>query len=94
MVESSYTQLPRPALALRLFEERKTHNYVPNSLEIGKQDKRKRFINLFTLLTSSEGTIRKDFAVNIEKNSTHGSDAPDTAAFEISYFFSETEILS
>ncbi len=42
---------------------------------------------------AAEGTIRKDFAVNIEKNSTHGSDAPDTAAFEISYFFSETEIV-
>ena len=39
------------------------------------------------------GTIRKDFAVNIEKNSTHGSDSADNAAFEISYFFSETEIL-
>jgi nucleoside-diphosphate kinase len=42
---------------------------------------------------AAEGTIRKDFAVNIEKNSTHGSDATDTAAFEISYFFSETEIV-
>jgi nucleoside-diphosphate kinase len=42
---------------------------------------------------AAEGTIRKDFAVNIEKNSTHGSDAPDTAAFEISYFFSQTEIV-
>ena len=41
----------------------------------------------------ADGTIRKDFAVNIEKNSTHGSDAPDTAAFEISYFFSQTEIV-
>ncbi len=42
---------------------------------------------------AADGTIRKDFAVNIEKNSTHGSDAPDTAAFEISYFFSQTEIV-
>lgn len=40
------------------------------------------------------GTIRKEFAVNIEKNSTHGSDSAENAAFEISYFFSETEILS
>ena len=37
-------------------------------------------------------TIRKDFAIDIEKNSTHGSDAPDTASFEISYFFNPTEI--
>ncbi|MDC0206238.1 nucleoside-diphosphate kinase [Nitrospinae bacterium] len=40
------------------------------------------------------GTIRKDFALNIEKNSTHGSDSAENAVFEISYFFSETEILS
>ena len=42
---------------------------------------------------SKEGTIRKDFAVSIEKNSTHGSDSAENAAFELSYFFSETEIL-
>ena len=40
------------------------------------------------------GTIRKDFALNIEKNSTHGSDSAENAVFEISYFFSESEILS
>ena len=40
------------------------------------------------------GTIRKDFALNIEKNSTHGSDSAENAVFETSYFFSETEILS
>ena len=38
------------------------------------------------------GTIRKDFAENIERNSVHGSDATETAAFEMSYFFSQTEI--
>ena len=43
---------------------------------------------------AAAGTIRKDFAVNIEKNSTHGSDSAENAAFEMSYFFSETEILS
>jgi nucleoside-diphosphate kinase len=37
------------------------------------------------------GTIRKEFAVDLEKNSVHGSDAPETAAFEIKYFFSELE---
>ena len=42
---------------------------------------------------AAAGTIRKDFAVNIEKNSTHGSDSAENAAFEMSYFFSETEIL-
>lgn len=42
---------------------------------------------------AKEGTIRKDFAVNIEKNSTHGSDSAENAAFEMSFFFSETEII-
>ena len=39
------------------------------------------------------GTIRKDFAKNIEENSSHGSDAPETAAFEIPYFFSALELV-
>jgi nucleoside-diphosphate kinase len=33
------------------------------------------------------GTLRKDFGKSIENNATHGSDAPDTAAYEIGYFF-------
>ncbi len=41
---------------------------------------------------AEEGTIRKDFATDIEKNVVHGSDAPETAAFEISYFFNALEI--
>lgn len=42
---------------------------------------------------ADEGTIRKDFAENIEANSVHGSDAPETAAEEISYWFAATEIV-
>ena len=42
---------------------------------------------------AAEGTIRKDFAENIEANSVHGSDSPETAAQEISYWFAETEII-
>lgn len=42
---------------------------------------------------ADEGTIRKDFAENIEANSVHGSDAPETAAEEISYYFSQLEIV-
>ena len=38
------------------------------------------------------GTIRKEFAVNLEKNSVHGSDAAETAEFEIKYFFSNLEV--
>ena len=39
------------------------------------------------------GTLRKEFAESIERNATHGSDAPDTAAFEIGYFFSGVELI-
>jgi nucleoside-diphosphate kinase len=39
------------------------------------------------------GTIRKLFATDIERNAIHGSDGPDTAAFEIAYFFNRIEIL-
>ena len=42
---------------------------------------------------AAPGTIRKDFAESIEANSVHGSDAADTAAKEISFFFSELEIV-
>ncbi len=42
---------------------------------------------------AEEGTIRKDFAESIEANSVHGSDAAESAAREISFFFSETEIV-
>jgi nucleoside-diphosphate kinase len=38
------------------------------------------------------GTIRKDFGTSIERNATHGSDAPETAAFEIGYFFAGVEL--
>lgn len=40
---------------------------------------------------AEDGTIRKEFAIDIEKNSVHGSDATETAKFEINYFFSELE---
>jgi nucleoside-diphosphate kinase len=36
---------------------------------------------------ATEGTIRREFATDIEKNVVHGSDSPETAAFEIGYFF-------
>ena len=42
---------------------------------------------------AAPGTIRKDFAESIEANSVHGSDSPETAAVEIGYFFSGTEIV-
>lgn len=42
---------------------------------------------------AEKGTIRADFASSIEKNIVHGSDAPETAAFEIGYFFNRFEIV-
>ena len=42
---------------------------------------------------AAEGTIRKDFAENVEINTVHGSDAPETAAAEIRFFFSEREMI-
>jgi nucleoside-diphosphate kinase len=43
---------------------------------------------------ADKGTIRADFADNIEQNVVHGSDGPDTAATEIAYFFSSLDIVS
>jgi nucleoside-diphosphate kinase len=42
---------------------------------------------------AAEGTIRKKFAESIERNAVHGSDAPETAAQEIPFFFSTAELL-
>jgi nucleoside-diphosphate kinase len=42
---------------------------------------------------AAAGTIRKDFAESIEANSVHGSDAPETAAREIGFFFAEVDIV-
>jgi nucleoside-diphosphate kinase len=42
---------------------------------------------------AAEGTIRKRFAASIERNCVHGSDAPETAAVEIPFFFSSAELL-
>jgi len=42
---------------------------------------------------AAAGTIRKDFAESIEANSVHGSDAPETAAHEIRFFFCELDIV-
>lgn len=41
---------------------------------------------------AGSGSLRKDFGQSIERNATHGSDAPDTAAFELGYFFRGMEI--
>jgi len=42
---------------------------------------------------ADEGTLRRQYGSNIERNATHGSDAPETAAAEIAYFFSGVELV-
>ena len=56
----------------------------------------KRYRNLMGATNYKEaeaGTIRRDFATDIERNIVHGSDSQETASFEINYFFSELEIV-
>lgn len=43
---------------------------------------------------AAEASIRRDFGTNVERNATHGSDAPETARWEIGFFFSEQELRS
>jgi nucleoside-diphosphate kinase len=43
---------------------------------------------------ADEGTLRREFGTDVERNATHGSDAPETAAVEIAYFFNMLEICS
>lgn len=41
---------------------------------------------------ADEGSIRRDFGTNVERNATHGSDAPETARWEIAFFFGELDL--
>jgi nucleoside-diphosphate kinase len=41
---------------------------------------------------AAAGSVRHDFGTNVERNATHGSDAPDTARWEIAFFFGELEL--
>jgi nucleoside-diphosphate kinase len=43
---------------------------------------------------ADDGTLRKEFGVSIERNATHGSDAAETAAFELGYFFAGMELVA
>jgi nucleoside-diphosphate kinase len=42
---------------------------------------------------AGRGTLREEFGSSIERNATHGSDAPETAAFELGYFFRGMEMI-
>jgi nucleoside-diphosphate kinase len=57
-------------------------------------DRYRKLMGATNYKEAAEGTIRREFATDIEKNVVHGSDAPETAAFEISYFFNSFEIVS
>ncbi|MFO7912274.1 MAG: nucleoside-diphosphate kinase [Desulfotignum sp.] len=54
--------------------------------------KNRKLMGATNFKEAKEGTIRRDYATDIEKNVVHGSDAPETAAFEISFFFNNLEI--
>lgn len=56
--------------------------------------KNRKLMGATNFKEAEEGTIRKDYATDIEKNVVHGSDAPETAAFEIGYFFNDLELHS
>ena len=61
------------------------HNAIARNRELmGATDPKK----------AAPGTIRADFAADVEKNAVHGSDAPETAATEIRYFFQNGDIFS
>ena len=58
----------------------------------GVIDKYRKLMGATNCEEADEGTIRKDFATNIEANVVHGSDSPESADFEIGYFFNSFEI--
>jgi nucleoside-diphosphate kinase len=56
-------------------------------------DKLRKVMGATDPAKAEAGTIRKQFGSNIERNAIHGSDGPETAALEISYFFNHLEIV-
>ncbi|MBI3801397.1 MAG: nucleoside-diphosphate kinase [Deltaproteobacteria bacterium] len=52
----------------------------------------RRILGATDPVKADAGTIRRDWGTDVEKNAVHGSDGPDTARWEIAYFFSELEI--
>lgn len=66
------------------------------AMVLSGEDAIKRWRDLMGPTNASDapaGTIRGDFGTSIERNASHGSDAPDTAAFETGYFFSGIELV-
>ncbi len=59
----------------------------------GAIEKNRKLMGATDYTKADSGTIRADFASSIEKNIVHGSDGPDTARYEIGYFFNALEIV-
>ncbi|MFW6052920.1 MAG: nucleoside-diphosphate kinase [Desulfosalsimonas sp.] len=59
----------------------------------GVIEKNRNLMGATNYKEAEEGTIRRDFATDIEKNIVHGSDSPETAEFEINYFFNRFEFV-
>ena len=57
-------------------------------------DRLRKLLGATNPANADAGTLRKQFATSVERNVIHGSDAPETATFEISYFFNQMELLS
>lgn len=57
-------------------------------------EKNRKLMGATNYKEAEEGTIRRDYASSIEQNIVHGSDAPETAEFEISYYFNHFEIVA
>jgi len=56
-------------------------------------DRLRKLMGATDPLKADVGTIRKQFGTNIERNAIHGSDGPETATFEIGYFFNQLEVI-
>ncbi|MCF8112010.1 MAG: nucleoside-diphosphate kinase [Desulfobacteraceae bacterium] len=59
----------------------------------GVIEKNRKLMGATNYKEAEEETIRRDFATDIEKNIVHGSDSPETAEFEINYFFNRFELV-
>ena len=58
-----------------------------------RTEKRTGIVLVVGQANAAEGTVRKRFATDIERNCIHGSDAPETAATELAFFFSGAELV-
>ena len=72
---------------IRVADEFKIFTNINNTVIDPKNFDPRSFVDV----KADAGTLRKEFGASIENNATHGSDAPETAAFELGYFFAGLE---